>query len=189
MSAIVWLIFVKFSRATVKKLNFKNLRWLMAPILKTIKWIAISLQPYDRFWWNLARWCILAPYSQSTIKTLNFWKSKTVADAILKITKITISQQLKGGPHDPPVRQLFNVKRSQVKVTYNNFMLSSIGYTWEYTTLDPRRSPIKVVQSTGKSGSGIPKCNCFWPPTYRSCDLLHAQPSICIFNGVQWKML
>ena len=51
------------------------------------------MQPFDRFWWNLARWRILVPYSGSTVKILNFWKFKMAAAAILKITKIAISPQ------------------------------------------------------------------------------------------------
>ena len=58
------------------------------------RWIAIYLQPFDRFWWNLARWRTIAPYSgASTVKILNFWKSKMAAAAILKITKIAIYPQ------------------------------------------------------------------------------------------------
>ena len=53
----------------------------------------MSLQPFDRFWWNLARWRILAPYSGKTIKISNFWKFKMAAAAIWKITKIAISPQ------------------------------------------------------------------------------------------------
>jgi len=45
--------------------------------------IAISMQPLDRFWWNLALWRILAPDNRSTVKILYFRKSKTAA-AILK---------------------------------------------------------------------------------------------------------
>ena len=36
--------------------------------------IAISLHPFDRFWWNLARWRKLTPYSGPTVKISNFWK-------------------------------------------------------------------------------------------------------------------
>ena len=49
------------------------------------------MQPFDRFWWNLARWRIFAPYSGSTLKILNFWMYKMAAAAILKITKIAKS--------------------------------------------------------------------------------------------------
>ena len=49
------------------------------------------MQPFDRFWWNLAWWRTLVPYSGSTVKILNFWKFKMAAAAILKITKIAIS--------------------------------------------------------------------------------------------------
>jgi len=34
--------------------------------------IAISLQPFNRFWWNLAWWRTLAPYRGSTVKILFF---------------------------------------------------------------------------------------------------------------------
>ena len=51
--------------------------------------IAISLQPFGRFWWNLA-WC---HYSGQVVKISNFWKFKMVAAAMLKITKIAISPQ------------------------------------------------------------------------------------------------
>ena len=51
------------------------------------------MQPFDRFWWNLARWRKWASYSGSTVKILNFWKFKMAAAAILKITKIAISPQ------------------------------------------------------------------------------------------------
>jgi len=37
----------------------------------------MSLQPFDRFWWNLARWRTLVPYSGPTVKISNFWKTKT----------------------------------------------------------------------------------------------------------------
>ena len=57
------------------------------------RYITISLQPFDRFWWNLARWRTLASYSGSTVKISNFWKFKMAAAAILKITKIAISPQ------------------------------------------------------------------------------------------------
>ena len=50
--------------------------------------IAISLQPFDRFWWNLARWRILAPYSGKTIKISNFLKFKMAAATIGKSQKL-----------------------------------------------------------------------------------------------------
>jgi len=31
-------------------------------------YIAISVLPFDRFWWNLARWSILAPYTGPTVQ-------------------------------------------------------------------------------------------------------------------------
>ena len=37
------------------------------------RWMAIYLQPFDRFWWNLARWRTLAPYSGPTVKFSNLW--------------------------------------------------------------------------------------------------------------------
>ena len=53
----------------------------------------LSLQQFDRFWWNFARWRTSVPYSGSTVKISNFCKSKMEAAAILKITKIAISPQ------------------------------------------------------------------------------------------------
>ena len=45
------------------------------------------MQPFDRFWWNLARWRILVPYSGSTVKILNFWKFKMAAADMMEIKK------------------------------------------------------------------------------------------------------
>ena len=53
--------------------------------------IAISLQPCDRFWWNLAH---IGSLQGIVSKNSNFWKSNMAAAAILKITKIAISPQL-----------------------------------------------------------------------------------------------
>jgi len=47
----------------------------MAAILKKSRLIDVSLQPFDRFWWNLARWRISAPYSGSTVK-FEFFKNQ-----------------------------------------------------------------------------------------------------------------
>ena len=60
-----------------------NPRWRTAPFWKKRK-IAISLQPFDRVWWDLVQWRIFYPYSGSTVKISNFWKSKMAAAAILK---------------------------------------------------------------------------------------------------------
>ena len=46
--------------------------------------IAISLQSFDRFWWDLVQWRILDPYSRHTVKISNFWKSNMATVAILK---------------------------------------------------------------------------------------------------------
>ena len=68
--------------------------YMGCPGQTAVKWLLLLLlQPFDRFWWNLARWCILAPYSGKTIKISNFLKFKMAAAAILKITKIAISPQ------------------------------------------------------------------------------------------------
>ena len=36
----------------------------------------MSLQPFDRFWWNLARWRTLVSYSGPTVKISNFWNPR-----------------------------------------------------------------------------------------------------------------
>jgi len=46
--------------------------------------IAISPQPFDQFWWNLARWRKFARYSRQTLKFYIFQKNKMAAVAILK---------------------------------------------------------------------------------------------------------
>ena len=65
----------------------RNPRWRTAAILKKNRWIAISLQSFDRFWWDLVQWRILPPYSGCAVKISNFWTSKMAAAAIFK--KIT----------------------------------------------------------------------------------------------------
>ena len=44
-----------------------NPRWQTAAILKK-RYITISPQLFDRFWWNLAKWRILTPYSGNAVK-------------------------------------------------------------------------------------------------------------------------
>ena len=97
ISTAVWLIFTKFgtlmqngslNRPTVKISNFTNPKMGDGGHFKN-RQIAISLQPFGRFWWNLA-WC---RYSGQVVKISNFWKFKMVAAAMLKITKIAISPQ------------------------------------------------------------------------------------------------
>ena len=77
---------------SVKKLEFHKSKMADGRHFEN-RYIAISLQPFDRFWWNLTWWCILAPYSGKTIKISNFWKFKMAAADMLKITKIAISSQ------------------------------------------------------------------------------------------------
>ena len=72
----------------------RNPRWRTAAILKKNRWIAISLQSFDRFWWDLVQWRILPPYSGRAVRISNFWTSKMAAAAIFKkITKNAISPQ------------------------------------------------------------------------------------------------
>ena len=72
---------------TVKNSNFKNPRWRMAAILKTIKlpYICNCLTDFDKIWHDDA---LSLPHSRQTVKILNYWKFN-----ILKITKIAISRQ------------------------------------------------------------------------------------------------
>jgi len=82
ISAAVWPIFTKFgtlvqngslNRSDRQKLNFKNPKWQTAAILKTV--ISPYLQPFDRFWLNLARWCMLVPSAYRKVQIFNFRQS------------------------------------------------------------------------------------------------------------------
>jgi len=52
-----------------------------------MKKIVIYLQPYYRFWWNLARWWIWDLYNSSVVKINRIWKSKMVASRHLQKLK------------------------------------------------------------------------------------------------------
>ena len=101
--AMVWPIFTKLvwwckmdlvTSLTVTKFEFHKSKMAYGRHFENRKIvIGLSLQPGDRFWWNLAWWRILAPYRGSSVKISNFWKSKMAAAAILKTTKIAISPQ------------------------------------------------------------------------------------------------
>jgi len=102
ISATVWPIFTKFgnlmqngslNRSTVKKFEFHKSK--MADICHSEnRKIAISMQPYDRFWWNLAQWHILAPYRGIVRKITIFWKSNMAAAPCWKSQK---SRYLRNG--------------------------------------------------------------------------------------------
>ena len=74
--------------STVKNFEFHKSKMANGRHYK-IRYIAICLQPVDRFGWNLAWWRVLASYSGKAVKISNFWKFKTAAANMLKITKIT----------------------------------------------------------------------------------------------------
>ena len=74
---------------TVKNLNFQQWR---PPFWKN-RWIVVSQQPLNRFWWNLAREADWTSTGDSPLKFRFFQKTKMAAAAILKITKIAISPQ------------------------------------------------------------------------------------------------
>jgi len=96
-----WPVLIKFGMrmrlATqdpiVNKISrFQKSKMAVAAILKICK-IAISPQPIDLFWWNLASWYVWTLSTTIANKISRFQKSTTAAAAILKICKIAISPQ------------------------------------------------------------------------------------------------
>ena len=79
---------------TVKKFEFQKSNMADGRHFENRK-IATSLQPRDRFWWNLAQWHILDPYSESSVKkNFEFVKIQDGGGRHLKkITIIAISLQ------------------------------------------------------------------------------------------------
>jgi len=69
---VPWLLWL------LRTLNIKIQRWRMATILKS-HYVAISPQPFDRFWRNMQR---------SNIKISNFCKSKTATANNNKVDKL-----------------------------------------------------------------------------------------------------
>ena len=67
-----WCKMAQLTAPTVKKFDFQKSKMADGRHFKNRK-IAISLQPCDRFWWNLAQWHILVPYKGSFVKITNFW--------------------------------------------------------------------------------------------------------------------
>ena len=81
-----WCKIGPFTARPLKKFEFYKSK--MADICHSEnRKIAISLQPYDRFWWNLAQWHILAPYRGSFVKLRFFWKSNMAAAPCWKSQK------------------------------------------------------------------------------------------------------
>jgi len=67
-----WCKMAPLTAPTVKKFDYQKSKMADGRHFKNRK-IAISLQPCDRFWWNLAQWHILVPYKGSFVKITNFW--------------------------------------------------------------------------------------------------------------------
>ena len=83
-------------------MNFKNTRWLMAAILKTVKspYLCNQWSEFDEIWHDDENWPhtadiwrTLVNYCRTTVKISNSLKSKMETAAILKITKKIISKQ------------------------------------------------------------------------------------------------
>ena len=108
LSVTVWPIFIKFgalmhnvslNRSHHKKFEFHKSKMADGRHFEN-RLIAISLQPFERFWWHLARWRMLAPYSGATVKILNFWKFKMAASESGWTSLSMISQRV--GPIPEP---------------------------------------------------------------------------------------
>ena len=61
---------------TVEKFEFPQSKMADGRHFERNRLIIISQQPFDRFWWNLARWRKLASCRGQTVKISKFWKSK-----------------------------------------------------------------------------------------------------------------
>jgi len=104
ISATVRPISMKFCMLThtgppnlrnVQKINFWQIQaGGRPPFWKTSN--AISLEPFERFWWNLVGWCILAVPTWWETKNSKISKSKMADGGHLKNRKITISHKLFG---------------------------------------------------------------------------------------------
>jgi len=72
---------------TVKKLNFFIFQKskMVDSCHSENRQITISLQPFDRFWLNLARWCMLVPNAWRKVQIFNFRQSYMAVAAIKRI--------------------------------------------------------------------------------------------------------
>ena len=84
----------KFSLWVVPKFAPQIQNGGQPPFWKTFN--AISLQPFDWFWWNLVWWCILALQNWWKTKNWKISKSKMADGGHLKNRKIALSQKLFG---------------------------------------------------------------------------------------------
>ena len=120
----------------------------------------MSLQPFDRFWWNLARWRTLVPYSGPTVKISNFWKSKT--------WKVYHTRR----PHVDNSHQVWSWYYHSLP-SYNVFVCSYVTWPWPLTFWS--------LTFTTHGGSRDQPCHQVWTLKMRTAAILFMQ-------SIRWKL-